>query len=184
MGEWREFARLSQFTLNYRVVLLATFALTVIVDVSLAVEVGLVLASLFFIWRVSALTRIDPTRLPADLQHLQDGRVVAAYRIFGSLFFGSVAKLEALLASGNRHPDVLVLELHQVINLDTTGLHMLQTLQRSLQLQGCRLVLAELNEQPASLMHRAGFLKTLGEHNVFESLDDALRSLRLEGKLD
>jgi SulP family sulfate permease len=70
-------------------------------------------------------------------------------------------------------PDVMILEMHQVINLDTTGLDALKGLHRHLERGGKRLMLAELNAQPLSLLARSGYLEVLGEHNVFERLEDA-----------
>jgi SulP family sulfate permease len=178
MGEWSAFARLRRFSMPYRTIMLATFALTVTFDITVAVEVGLVLATLFFIWRISSLTRLDPVRLPADLATLGDGTRVEAWRLFGSLFFGSVGKLEALADPKRHQPDVLVLELGHVINLDTTGLDALETMFEQLHRRGGTLVLAEPTEQPLSLLERSGMLERIGPHNVFEGLDDALAALR------
>jgi SulP family sulfate permease len=178
MGEWSAFARLRQFSMPYRTIMLATFALTVTFDITVAVEVGLVLASLFFIWRISSLTRLDPVRLPADLATLGDGTRVEAWRLFGSLFFGSVGKLEALADPKRHQSDVLVLELGHVINIDTTGLDALETMFEQLHRRGGTLVLAEPTEQPLSLLKRSGMLERIGPHNVFEGLDDALAALR------
>ncbi len=177
MGEWREFARLRHFSFSYRAILLTTFLLTVVFDITVAVQAGLVLASLLFIRRISTLTRIEPITLPADYATTASGRRVAAYRIFGSLFFGSVTKLEQLLDPARPLADVVVLELHQVINLDTTGLDTLQSLHRLLQRRGGRLVIAEPNEQPLSLMRRSGFVDELGEGAVFDELDAALAAI-------
>jgi len=176
MGDWKEFARLRQFSVNYRAVLLTTFLLTVVFDVTVAVEVGLLLASLMFIFRISSLTRVEPISVPADYAHTPDGRSIVAYRVFGSLFFGSVTKLEQLLDPAHPH-EVVVLELHQVINLDTTGLDALESLHRMLVRRGGRLVIAEPNPQPYSLLKRSGFLEELGPDAVFEELDEALAAL-------
>jgi SulP family sulfate permease len=188
MGDWAAFGRLRQFSMHYRVVMLATFALTVIFDITVAVEVGLVLASLLFIYRISSLTRLDPIRLPADIATLPDGNRAEAWRLFGSLFFGSVGKLEALADPSRRQPDVVILEMHQVINLDTTGLDALETLLEQLHRQGAALVIAEPTEQPLSLLTRSGFLDRMGRHNLFEHLDEALVALRarhrVEGQAD
>ena len=177
MGDWREFARLRHFSLSYRTILLATFLLTVVFDITVAVQPGLVLASLFFIRRISTLTRVEPISLPTDYATTASGRRVAAYRIFGSLFFGSVTRLEQLLDPAQPLADVVVLELHQVINLDTTGLDALRSLHRMLQRRGGRLVIAEPNEQPLSLMRRSGFVDEIGERSVFDELDAALTAV-------
>ncbi|GMV02149.1 MAG: sulfate permease [Burkholderiaceae bacterium] len=177
MGEWREFSRLRYFSLSYRTILLATFLLTVIFDLTVAVQIGLVLASLFFIRRISTLTRVEPILLPTDYEVTASGKRVAAWRIFGSLFFGSVTRLEQLLDPAQPLADVVVLELHQVINLDTTGLEALRSLHRMLQRRGGRLVIAAPNEQPLSLMRRSGFVEEIGEGSVFDELDAALTAV-------
>ena len=95
MGEWREFVHLRQFRLPYRVTLLAVFLLTVIVDLTVAVEVGLIAACLTFIYRISNLTRseaVTPQTHPI-LQGQAPG--VKAYRLYGALFFGAVKLIEA-----------------------------------------------------------------------------------------
>ncbi len=180
MGEWHAFKRLRHFSNNYRVVMLATFLLTVVFDLTVAVQVGLVLASLLFIYRISSLTRIEKVRLPADLAVLPGGRTVGVWRVFGSLFFGSVGKLEALLNPTESLPDVMVLEMHQVINIDTTGLDALKGLHRHLERRGGRLILAELNQQPLSLLKRSGYLDELGADSVFSRLDAAYEHIRAQ----
>ena len=173
MGDWRAFARLRRFTLNYRTVLLTTFCLTVVFDLTVAVQFGLLLASFFFIYRVARVTRVDRIETPAEVATLPGGRRVGTWQAFGSIFFGSISKLEAITATPQPLPDVVVLDLHRVINMDTTGLDALQSLHRHILEHGDRLVLCAANRQPLSLMKRAGFLEELGEGNLFESLDEA-----------
>ena len=173
MGEWREFARLKQFNLTYRTIMLATFFSTVVFDLTVAVEVGLVLACLFFIYRMSSLTsiaRVMDDTLPHGTSR-RDG--VVAYRLFGSLFFGTVGKLEALMES-DAAPRVMVLDLHQVVSIDTTGLDALESIQRGLAKRGAHLVLCDLNAQPISLVRRSGFATRLGAQNVCATLAEAI----------
>jgi SulP family sulfate permease len=177
MGEWREFARLRQFNPTYRTIMLSTFLLTVIFDLTVAVEVGLLLASLFFIYRISSITRIDAITDSGELGGPAPG--VQAYRLFGSLFFGAVSKLEALLDPARPQPRVMVLEMHQLINLDTTGLDALHALQKALAKNGNRLVLAGCTAQPLSLIRRSGFLDLLGEENVQPDLGAAMQRARV-----
>jgi SulP family sulfate permease len=182
MGEWREFARLKQFSMNYRIVMMATFLLTVIFDLTVAVEVGLVLASLFFIYRVSDLTKLEPIDLKgyegAALREGEAPHHVAAYKLFGSLFFGAVGKIEALLDHSRENITVVILEMHQVINIDTTGLDALEALHDVLLEEGRHLILAGLTQQPASLIRRSGFIEELGEANVASDLSAALLRAR------
>ena len=168
MGEWREFARLKQFTLPYRVTLVGTFALTVIFDLTVAVEVGLVMACVFFIYRMSVLFRVAPLPLPAA------GRGVQGLSLYGSLFFGAVAKVEEV--SNQLLPDtqVLILEMNRLISMDTTGLDALEQLHRDLERKGVRLVFCELNDQPRSLMQRSGFAARIGEEHIVDNLGEAL----------
>ncbi len=175
MGDWSEFARLRQFSVQYRTIMVATFLLTVIVDLTVAVQIGLVLAALFFIHRISSLTTIEPIgATEGGNAALPPG--VAAYRIFGSLFFGAVGKLEALTetASGRAPPRVLILDLHMVINLDSTCLDTLEGLHRSLCKRGAVLLLCAANEHPLSLMRRSGFVEKLGAGNLLPDLPAAL----------
>jgi SulP family sulfate permease len=177
MMEWREFRALPNYSWFYRAIVLATFTLTVVFSLTVAVQVGLVLSSLFFIYRISSITKVDPVALPAGCERLPDGRRVAAWRVFGSLFFGSVTKLEALLDPGNPLPDVVILDLHQVINFDTTGLDALEALHKHLAKRGGQLVLVNPNEQPLSLLERSGFLAEIGEHRVSATMEEALEKI-------
>lgn len=172
MGEWHEFARLKNFSMNYRILMLATFLLTVIVDLTVAVQVGLVLACVFFIYRISSLTRIE--LIPSDSLNVPLPRGVMAYSIFGSLFFGAVGKLEGLITPQTMPEKALILELHQLINMDATGLDALETIHKALQQQGSQLILCGPNQQPLDLMRRSGFLNRLGLQNCLKSLPDAV----------
>lgn len=164
MGEWREFARLKHFMLPYRAVLLGTFFLTVIFDLTVAVEVGLLMACGFFIWRMSQLFRVQ-----LHPQHSAPGQMppgVAVFELFGSLFFGAVGKIEVLpqqLPAGTR---AVVLEMHRLISMDTSGIDALQQLYRTLQRNGIALVLANVNEQPLGLIKRSGFADEIGVDQI------------------
>lgn len=169
MGEWREFARLRQFSVPYRTILVGTFVLTVVFDLTVAVEVGLVLACVFFIYRMSTLFRIEPREVaeaPAGVQ---------VREVYGALFFGAVGKLEALPAQLPEGTRALVLDMHRLIAMDTSGLDALEQLQRELSRRGITLWIAEVNEQPRSLMERSGFAAHLGEQAFAPTLAEALQ---------
>jgi SulP family sulfate permease len=172
MGEWREFARLKKFSNNYRVIMLGTFFLTVIIDLTVAVEVGLLLACIFFVYRISSLTTVEPISPAILATPLPQG--VVAYSIFGSLFFGAVDKLEQLIDPKKTMAKVMILELHHLISIDTTGLDALEILLKLIHKQGGHLVLCGLNQQPLSLMQRSGFYARLGVENCVESLPLAI----------
>ena len=179
MGEWHEFRELRRYSYNYRIILLTTFFVTVLFDLTIAVELGMVLASLFFIYRMSELTRIE--RLPLDEESQEprfiypDGSMrVAAWQLFGSLFFGAVNKLEELLDPREGHPEVVILDMTRLVQLDTTGLEGLENLLDKLRKRGCTLIVCGMNSQPGSLLFRSGFIEHLGDNNVCEDLDRAL----------
>lgn len=172
MGEWREFARLKQFSMNYRIVMVGTFLLTVIFDLTVAVEVGMFLACAFFIYRVANLTRLEHLNSQQLKQEIPPG--VAVYSLFGSLFFGAVDKVEALSDPNSTPPKVLILKVNQLINIDTTGLDALENLHKFLEKRGCHLILCGLNHQPLSLIQRAGFLQRLGTGQCIAELPQAL----------
>ncbi|HQR59321.1 MAG TPA: sulfate permease [Azonexus sp.] len=180
MGEWHEFMELRRFSYNYRIILLVTFFVTVVFDLTIAVELGMVLASLFFIYRMSELTRIE--RLPLIEEASEpaflypDGTMrVAAWRLFGSLFFGAVNKLEELLEPREGHPEVVILDMTRLIQLDTTGLEGLENLRDKLHKRGCTLIVCGMNSQPGSLLFRSGFIDHLGDDNVCLDLSSAIR---------
>ena len=180
MGEWHEFMELRRYSYNYRIILLATFFVTVVFDLTIAVELGMVLASLFFIYRMSELTRIERLPLTEEADEpaflYPDGSMrVAAWQLFGSLFFGAVNKLEELLDPREGHPEVVILDMARLIQLDTTGLEGLENLLDKLKKRGCTLIVCGMNSQPGSLMYRAGFIDHLGDENVCEDLSGALR---------
>ena len=174
MVPWHELAGLAHFSVFYRTIVVSTFVLTVVFGLTVAVQAGLVLSSLFFIYRISSLTRVERIGLAAGQAVLPDGRRVEAWELFGSIFFGSVTKLETLMEPGEIPPDVVILEMGKAINLDTTGLDALEGLRETLARRGARLIVADLNPQPRSLLERSGFIAALGPRGVCESLEDAL----------
>ncbi|KQW51922.1 MULTISPECIES: SulP family inorganic anion transporter [unclassified Roseateles] len=166
MGEWHEFARLRRFHATYRALLLGTFVLTVMADLTVAVEVGLISACVFFVWRMGQLFTLKPV---LD-QPLPEG--VVAYELYGALFFGAVGKLEPLpeqLPAGTR---ALVLEMHRLVIIDSSGAEALRELHRALLKRGTALVLAHVNAQPLDLLHRSGLAGELGDAAIVPGIAD------------
>jgi SulP family sulfate permease len=165
MGEWREFAHARRFNLTYRTVLLGTFVLTVVFDLTVAVEVGLVLACVFFVWRMSQLFSVD--ELARD--DLPEG--VRGFALYGSLFFGAVGRIESLAQRVPPGTRTVVLEMHRLVSMDTSGLDALRQLRRELAQRGTTLVLATVERQPLSLLQRSGFDQELGSGNIVSGLE-------------
>ena len=170
MFEGHQFTRLRQFSAQYRTLMVGTFVLTIVFDLTVAVEVGLVLACVFFIWRMGTLFSVRPHQ-PAAGSALPPG--VQVFELYGSLFFGAVGKVESLpdqLQAGTR---VLVLDMQRLVSMDTSGLDALEQLHRTLQRQQQAMVLANVNEQPLSLMRRSGFEAVLGAEHIVPNLEAA-----------
>ncbi|GAA6141728.1 SulP family inorganic anion transporter [Hydrogenophaga sp. 5NK40-0174] len=156
MGEWREFARMRQFSAHYRLMMLTTFFVTVIFDLTVAVELGLALAFVLFVRRQSAIFRADPqpSHAPNELH----------FKLYGTLFFGAADKLDRVIDAVEQAAagTLVVLDARQLISLDTTGLDALEQLHRAVSKRGGRLRMTHLNDQPRSLIERAGFAEHVG----------------------
>ena len=168
MGNWNEFRILSRYTMRYRVIMLVTFFLTVFLDLVVAVQVGLVIASIGFIYHLSKLTTLQPIELDE-----QDERIVA-YRVFGVLFFGAVGTIDRLLENIGKMQKVMILEMHQVISLDRTGLEAIEGVERYLKRHGCQLILCGVTPQPEVEIRRSAFIHVITEANMLPDLDSAL----------
>ena len=180
MGEWHEFKELRRYSFNYAAILLTTFLVTVLFDLTIAVELGMVLACLAFIYRMSNLTRIERLALDEEAQDphflYPDGSMrIAAWQVYGSLFFGAIHKLEELLDPRAGHPEVVILDMSQLIQLDTTGLEGLENLRDKLHKRGSRLIICSLQSQPGSLLFRSGFIDHLGDDQICANLSEALQ---------
>ena len=180
MGEWHAFRleTLRRFSRYYRTTLLGVFFVTVVFDLTLAVELGMALASLFFIHRMSDLTQIERVPLEDFYGHSTifhaDGRPkIGAYKLIGSLFFGTTNKLENLMLQSGE-PDVLILDMSKVVNLDSTGLDIFFTILKRTRKYNGHLILCGINSQPYNILMRSKFLTQLGEDNICENLTDAL----------
>jgi len=185
MGEWHNFGRLPKWPRSDAAVFLTAFSLTVIVDLTVAVEIGMVLAAVLFIKRVSETTQItavDETTETEGSQHSLVGRDipkgVMIYRIFGSFFFGAADKLESALKREGREPDVLILRMRKVLGMDATGLNALEDLYERLRTRGKHLVLSGPHTQPLFMMDKAGFLDRLGRENVCANIELSLARAR------
>lgn len=159
MGEWRKFIELKQFRLPYRITILSVFVLTVVLDLTVAVQVGLLLAFITFIYRISSLSRCeiaDVQTYPA-LENLT-GRI-DAYRIYGAIFFGAVKLLEKI--EENLPTQTLVLDLKNVIYIDTSGMETLSELAELCKARDIKLIICGLDHQPYEIAQRSRFLEQL-----------------------
>jgi SulP family sulfate permease len=185
MISWKEFARLARWPLSDSSVFLATFALTVLANLTLAVEVGVVLASLLMVKRISETSRItavDEATETEGSQHsiigkeIPDG--VLVFRVFGAFFFGVVDKLDDELKRAKQEPEILILRIRKVLAIDATGLQALEDLHAKLRARGKYLILSAPHTQPLSAMIKAGFIDRIGSENVCPHITAALARAR------
>jgi sulfate permease, SulP family len=181
MGEWQNFRKLLKWPVSDAAVFLSAFILTVVIDLTVAVEVGVVLAALLFIKRVSEtseVTLVDIRNEDKDNLHSLEGKVipegVMVYSMMGALFFGAASKLETILMRTKTEPDVLILRVRKVMALDATGLNALDNLREKLQKRGHALVLSAPQVQPLKVMEKAGFVERIGIENICPDIDAAL----------
>jgi sulfate permease, SulP family len=179
MGEWREFVYLRHFRMPYRLTLLAVFFLTVVFDLTVAVEVGLVAACITFIYRISSLSRseaVDFAQHPQYAPLAAQPQAVRGYRLYGALFFGAVKLVEDLRE--HLPTKVLVLDLKNVIYIDSSGADTLNDLAHACNKNGVRLLVCGLGHQPLDIATRAGFVDMLPPKQVLPDLSTAMAAAR------
>jgi SulP family sulfate permease len=190
MSEWR--AMRSELTAPRSdvVVLLVTFVLTVLVDLTVAIEVGMVLAALLFMHRMATVTNVsaitrelededDPYATdPNSVGRRSVPRGVEVYEINGPFFFGAAETFKDTLAQVSAKPKVLVIRMRNVPALDATGLHVLKDLAHRSRRDGTLVLLSDVHTQPLVALGRSAVLDEIGEDNLFGNLDDALNRAR------
>ena len=190
MSEWRTFASEFRAPKSDVAVLLTTFLLTVLVDLTVAIEVGMVLAAFLFMRRMAEVTNIsvltheftDPID---DFEHdpnavrrraIPEG--VQVYEITGPFFFGAAETFKDRVSRIAGKPKVLILRMRHVLAIDSTGLHALRELVQRSRREGILVVLSDVHAQPVVALERSGLYDDLTEENVHGNIDDALNRAR------
>ena len=187
MSGWRSFASIMKNPKSDVIVLVVTFLLTVIFDLTIAIEVGLICACLLFMRRMAETTdvkvisdEIDPEEEQSDfqmgnLEHLTIPEGVEVYEINGPYFFGAGNKFEDLMATlGHKRPKVRIIRMRKVPFVDSTGIHNLTNLCAMSQKEGIQVVLSGVNPKVQAVLHKAGFDQMLGEENICSHINIAL----------
>ena len=185
MGEWREVGAILRLDLADKSVWLLTFALTVMADLTIAVETGMALAALLYIYRVTESTSVAAVT-PEYIEHgrkhvLQDKSVppyVTILRIHGPFLFGMTDKLIEATADLSKFAPIVVLRLRNMTALDATGLHALEQLSDRLKKSGRSLILCGAPSQPAELLHQTEFMQHVGADNIVPHVQAALDRAR------
>jgi SulP family sulfate permease len=191
MSEWRRFAAEFRAPKSDVAVLLVTFLLTVLVDLTVAIQVGMVLAAFLFMKRMAEVTNVtaltreftegrdDEAPDPNAVARRSVPRGVEVYEINGPFFFGAAETFKDRLGQIAARPAVLVIRMRNVPAIDSTGLHALRDLWQRSRREGTLVVLSDVHSQPIVALERSGLLDEIGETNVTGNLDDALNRARV-----
>jgi len=181
MGEWAETGKILRLSKSDISVWLATFALTVFADLTVAVEFGMILAALLFIRKVTATTTVSEVTddyVEAGRAHiLQDKDIpnyVRVFRIHGPFLFGATDKLDTVLEQLDELPPVVIVRLRNMTAIDATGLKVLEDLADKLRDSGHALLFCGALPQPRRLMAQAGFKRHVGKENICPNIEAAL----------
>lgn len=167
-------------------VFLVTFLITVFVDLTVAIEVGLGFAAFFFIKKMIDLSEVQDQRsqitgginkdMPAENLDIPKGALV--FEIEGPLFFGTVRKFEIATERANAECKVLVLRMRNTIYLDAGGLKALEQCNSACKRKGITIVISGIHTQPYMLLEKSGMADTLGRENIFDNINSALARAR------
>jgi SulP family sulfate permease len=183
MSEWRVFSRMFRGTRSDVMVLLVTFLLTVFMDLTVAIQAGVVLAALLLMRRMADVTQVrsikDQLRYGEgeDLERvtrLDSLADVELFEIHGSFCFGAAQKFSEVISRIESRPRVIVLRMRDVFAMDATGLHALEEVVDRFRREGVALILTGVHAQPLGVMRRSGLIERIGTENVFESFADAV----------
>ncbi len=181
MGEWREIPELLKLSRLEIGTWAITFLLTVFADLTVAVEVGMILAALVFIRKVTLTTTVSQVTdeyvregYAHILQHKEIPAYVTIFRIHGPFLFGATDKIDELLSQVSELPPIIVLRLRNMTAIDATGLQALEKLADVVHSSGRGLILCGAREQPAQLMKQAEFEQHVGAENISRSVAEAL----------
>ncbi|HMP90295.1 MAG TPA: sulfate permease [Kiritimatiellia bacterium] len=190
MGEWHLFGRLFRSPKSDVLVLLSTFGLTILVDLIVAIEVGVVMAAFLFMKRMSEVTHVgfidrevrDDDRDPAGLR-VESDRVIPAdtevFEIYGPFFFGATDRFKDAMRELKRKPKALILRMRHVPVIDATGMAALEDVLNKCRREKTQLILSGVHPQPRTALERAGLIDKIGEENIQLHFDAALNRARI-----
>ncbi len=190
MSEWRTFRSEFRAPKSDVAVLLTTFFLTVLVDLTVAVEVGMVLAAFLFMRRMAEVTNVsavtrefdesgdDGEGDPNALRRRDVPAGVEVYEINGPFFFGAAEKFKETITELHRPPKVLVIRMRNVPAIDSTGLHALRDVVTRFRRAGTRVILSDVHAQPMAALQRSALGDELPDEDMVGNIDDALNAAR------
>lgn len=188
MGEWHSFIKTFKAPLSDRLILINTFLLTVFIDLTIAIEVGLVLAALSFIKKMSDVT--EARLLTESIRAAEEGneavqisnkeipKGVEIFEVYGTLFFGAIDKFRETIRQLEKAPKVIILQTQHLLVIDGSGLKALEDLFNQLQKEKTILLVSGLHKQPMFELIRSGLFDKIKEENFFGNLEEALQAAK------
>ncbi len=193
MSEWRTFRSMMKNPKSDVSVLLVTFFLTVIFDLTIAIEIGLLIAMLFFMRRVAETTHVSVTTDEIDLSDegeihhdeevLQLEKGIEVYEIDGPFFFGVANKFDSVMKNMGDKPKIRIIRMRKVSFIDSTGLHNLESLWRLSQAEHIHMILSGVNEQVHGVLTKSGFDQKIGAENICSNINEAVAKANAAAKL-
>jgi SulP family sulfate permease len=183
MSEWHSFVKILKSPRSDIAVMLITFGLTVIVDLTAAIQIGVILSAMLFIKRMAEVSQVTP--MTKDLRDAEDkeeegggiGPVpegVEVFEVYGSLFFAAVEQFTETMRTLERRTRVFILETRNLLAIDATGLRAIEDLMNQLSRQGTRFIISGIHKQPLFALTQSGLLEKIGEDNFCGTLTEAL----------
>lgn len=187
MSQWRTFRSMLRSPRSDQIILLTTFFLTVFVSLSVAIEVGVVLAALLFMKTMAEVTNVNIVTKNINDDDADDGIThhydlpegVELYEINGPFFFGAAEKFTETIRSTGKLPKILLLRMRNVPAIDATGLIVLEGIHKELISSGGMLIIADIHSQPYLTLKTSGLLAKIGDGNIFTNMNDALARIQV-----
>ena len=193
MSEWRTFRSLMKNPKSDVSVLLVTFFLTVIFDLTIAIEIGLLIAMLFFMRRVAETTHVSVTTNEIDLSDegeihhdeevLQLEKGIEVYEIDGPFFCGVANKFDSVMKNMGDKPKIRIIRMRKVSFIDSTGLHNLESLWRLSNAEHIHMILSGVNENVHKVLTKSGFDQKIGAENICSNINEAVAKANAAAKL-
>jgi SulP family sulfate permease len=183
MSEWHAFVNLFRSPKSDIAILLVTFFLTILIDLTVAIQVGVLLAAFLFLQRMSNETQINlitenlrerDEEEARDISKLTVPPGVEIFEIYGSLFFGAIERFKDAMKRIEKRPRILIIRMRHVVAIDATGLLTMEELLTTSKRHGTTLILSAVASQPLAAMQQSGFLERLGKENIAENIYEAL----------
>jgi len=183
MSEWREFQHLLKSPRGDIAVLLATFLLTVFIELTVAIQVGILLAAFLFLQKMSKEAHVDVVTdtleedeefKGRDMSKIDIPKGVEVFEVYGSLFFGAVSQFKESIRVVSKKPTVIILRMRQVPSIDASGIHILEELVKESHSGGCIIVFSAVSRSVYRVMRKSGFVDLVDRNNFAPDLFAAL----------